>query len=91
MVIDEAHQYRGVFGSNMAFVIRRLRRICAHHGNDPLMVLSSATIANPEEFASRLTGKPVNCISSDGSPRGTKNFVIYNPFPDGDMSGSTLP
>ncbi len=89
VVIDEAHQYRGVFGSNMAFVIRRLRRICAHHGNDPLMVLSSATIANPEEFASRLTGKPVTCISSDGSPRGTKSFVIYNPFPDGDMSGTT--
>jgi DEAD/DEAH box helicase domain-containing protein len=89
VVIDEAHQYRGVFGSNMAFVIRRLRRICAHHGNDPLMVLSSATIANPEEFGSRLTGKPVTCISSDGSPRGTKNFVIYNPFPDGDMSGTT--
>jgi len=90
VVIDEAHQYRGVFGSNMAFVIRRLRRICSHYGNDPLMVLSSATIANPEEFASRLTGKPVTCISSDGSPRGTKNFVIYNPFPDGDMSGTTF-
>jgi DEAD/DEAH box helicase domain-containing protein len=89
VVIDEAHQYRGVFGSNMAFVIRRLRRICAHYGKDPLMVLSSATIANPEEFASRLTGKPVTCISSDGSPRGTKNFVIYNPFPDGDLSGTT--
>ena len=90
VVIDEAHQYRGVFGSNMAFVIRRLRRICAHHGKDPLIVLSSATIANPQEFASRLTGKRINCISSDGSPGGTKNFVTYNPFPDGDMSGSTL-
>ena len=89
VVIDEAHQYRGVFGSNMAFVIRRLRRICAHHGTDPLMILSSATIANPEDFGSRLTGKPVTCISSDGSPRGTKNFVIYNPFRGGDMSGTT--
>ena len=88
VVIDEAHQYRGVFGSNMAFVIRRLRRICAHHGNDPLMVLSSATIANPEEFAGRLTGKTVSCISSDGSPRGTKKFVLYNPFIEGDMSGT---
>jgi DEAD/DEAH box helicase domain-containing protein len=89
VVIDEAHQYRGVFGSNMAFVIRRLRRICARYGNDPLMVLSSATIANPEEFAGRLTGKSVRCISADGSPRGTKQFVLYNPFPGGEMLKST--
>jgi DEAD/DEAH box helicase domain-containing protein len=89
VVIDEAHQYRGVFGSNMAFVIRRLRRICARYGNDPLIVLSSATIANPEEFAGRLTGKSVTCISTDGSPRGTKHFVLYNPFPGGDMLKST--
>lgn len=88
VVIDEAHQYRGVFGSNMAFVIRRLRRICTHHGNDPLLVLSSATIANPVEFATRLTGKPVACISSDGSPRGTRHFVLYNPFHQGDMSAA---
>ena len=53
------------------------------------MVLSSATIANPEEFAGRLTGKSVTCISSDGSPRGTKRFVLYNPFPDGDLSRAT--
>ena len=89
VVIDEAHQYRGVFGSNMAFVIRRLRRICAHYGNDPLMILSSATIANPEEFASRITGKPVTCIASDGSPRGNKQIVLYNPFQEGDISGTT--
>ena len=89
VVIDEAHQYRGVFGSNMAFVIRRLRRICLYHGNDPLMVLSSATIANPVDFASRLTGKSVTCISSDGSPRGTKHFVLYNPFQGGDISRTT--
>jgi len=89
IVIDEAHQYRGVFGSNMAFVIRRLRRICAHYGNDPLMILSSATIANPEEFGSRLTGKVVTCISSDGSPRGPKKFILYNPFPDGDTTRAT--
>lgn len=89
VVIDEAHQYRGVFGSNMAFVIRRLRRICAQYRNDPLMFLSSATIANPEEFASRLTGKTVTCISSDGSPRGIKKFILYNPFPNNDPSGTT--
>ena len=89
VVIDEAHQYRGVYGSNIAFVIRRLRRICAHYGNDPRMILSSATIANPEEFASRLTGKSVTCISSDGSPRGKKNFVLYNPFREGDLSKTT--
>jgi DEAD/DEAH box helicase domain-containing protein len=89
IVIDEAHQYRGVFGSNMAFLIRRLRRICRYYGRDPLFVLSSATIANPLSFAGKLTGKPVTCVSADGSPHGPKHFILYNPYANG--SGDSAP
>ncbi|HTY15741.1 MAG TPA: DEAD/DEAH box helicase [Methanoregulaceae archaeon] len=83
IVIDEAHQHRGVSGSNMAFLIRRLRRICRQYGKDPLFVLSSATIANPVAFAEKLTGKSVRCISADGSPHGPKHFILYNPCSGG--------
>lgn len=83
IVIDEAHTYRGVFGSNVALVFRRLQRICAHYGSDPQFVLSSATIANPEEFGRKLVGRPMVHISRDGSPRGAKHFVLYNPEPGG--------
>jgi len=79
IVIDEAHTYRGVFGSNVALIVRRLRRICALYGAKPQFILSSATIANPEEFAEKLIGHPVAHISRDGSPRGSKFFVLYNP------------
>ena len=69
VVIDEAHVYRGVFGSHVANVLRRLRRICELHGTSPRFLLASATIANPGELASRLTGlDDVNVISRDGSP-----------------------
>ena len=80
VVIDEAHQYRGVFGSNVAFLIRRLRRICNFYGSDPQFVLSSATLANPEEFSSKLTGKSFKLVFEDGSPCGKKHFVLYNPY-----------
>ncbi|MDP3065789.1 MAG: DEAD/DEAH box helicase, partial [Methanobacteriaceae archaeon] len=80
IVIDEAHQYRGVFGSNMAFLIRRLRRICNYYGSDPQFILSSATLANPQEFSQKLVGKTFQLIEKDASPRGRKQFVFYNPY-----------
>lgn len=83
IVIDEAHVYRGVFGSNVALVVRRLRRLCAHYGSTPQFVISTATLANPVEFAERLTGVPFDLIAHDGSPRGRKYFVLYNPYANG--------
>lgn len=89
VIIDEAHHYRGVFGSNVAFLIRRLRRICGYYGAQPQFILSSATIANPLEFAQNLTGLQFQLIDDDGSPRGNKFFVLYNPFYDGAKEPST--
>ncbi|MBI4308114.1 MAG: DEAD/DEAH box helicase, partial [Chloroflexi bacterium] len=79
VVVDEAHIYRGVFGSHVALVLRRLRRLCAHYGASPRFVLSSATIANPGEHAERLTGLPFRVIDDDGAPYGGKDFVFWNP------------
>ncbi|HNS24525.1 MAG TPA: DEAD/DEAH box helicase [Methanobacteriaceae archaeon] len=79
VVIDEAHQYRGVFGSNVAFLIRRLRRICNYYGSNPQFILSSATLANPEEFSQKLVGQSFQLIDQDSSPRGRKHFLFYNP------------
>lgn len=79
VVLDELHTYRGVFGSHMANVIRRLRRICAFHGSDPVFICASATIANPQELAERLIEAPVTLIDSDGAPQGEKHIVLYNP------------
>jgi DEAD/DEAH box helicase domain-containing protein len=79
VIIDEAHVYRGVFGSNVAMLLRRLMRICNYYQADPRIILSSATIANPEEHAKRLTGKDFEIISADGSPRGKKLFAFWNP------------
>lgn len=89
MVLDEAHRYRGVLGSNMAFLIRRLRRIALSYGSDPRFVLSSATLANPLEFSERLTGLPFELIDRDGSPKGKKYFLFYNPYFDGAGTLST--
>ncbi|MGZ4918900.1 MAG: DEAD/DEAH box helicase [Halobacteriota archaeon] len=80
IVLDEAHVYRGVFGSNVAFLIRRLRRLCAHYGARPQIVISTATLANPREFGERLTGATPQLISRDGAPRARKYFVLYNPY-----------
>ncbi|GAB6056506.1 DEAD/DEAH box helicase [Methanobacterium movens] len=80
VVIDEAHLYRGVFGSNIAYLIRRLRRICAYYGSNPQFILSTATIANPLDFSTKLTGLSFELISEDGSPSGNKNFIFYNPY-----------
>ena len=73
----------------MAFLIRRLRRICRHYGKDPIFILSSGTIANPASFAEKLIGKPVTCISTDGSPHGEKQFILYNPFQNGSLDGAS--
>ena len=79
VVVDEIHSYRGIFGSNVANVLRRLNRICRHYGASPTFVCSSATIANPGELAERLIGEPVAVVDRDGSPRGPKRFVLWNP------------
>jgi len=79
VVIDEAHVYRGVFGSHMANVLRRLRRLCAHYGSTPQFVLCSATIANPKQLADNLVGLPFTEIREDGSPFGGKQFLFWNP------------
>ena len=85
VIIDEAHVYRGVFGSNVAMLLRRLMRICSYYHADPQIILSSATIANPEEHAKRLTGKDFEVISKDGAPKGKKTFMFWNPpFIDND-------
>jgi DEAD/DEAH box helicase domain-containing protein len=79
VVIDEMHTYRGVFGSHMANLLRRLRRICAFYGVAPTFVLTSATIANPAELAERLIEAPVTLVDDDGAPQGEKHFIFYNP------------
>ncbi|MBM4447295.1 MAG: DEAD/DEAH box helicase [Chloroflexi bacterium] len=79
VVIDEAHVYRGVFGSHVANILRRLRRLCASYGSNPQFICCSATIANPKEHAERLVGLPFEVINEDGSPHGGKSFVFWNP------------
>lgn len=79
IVIDEIHNYRGVFGSHLANVIRRLKRICRFYGSEPLFICCSATIANPLEFAEHITGEPMHLIESNGAPSGAKHFILYNP------------
>ena len=79
VVIDELHAYRGVFGSHVANVLRRLRRIAAHYGSDPVFLACSATIANPAQHAEALIGDKVELVSESGAPRGERHFVLYNP------------
>jgi DEAD/DEAH box helicase domain-containing protein len=79
VVIDEMHVYRGVFGSHVANVLRRLRRVSAFHGAAPRFVLTSATVANPAQLAGQLVGDPVDVVADDGAPRGARTFVFYNP------------
>ena len=79
VVIDEAHVYRGVFGSHVANIIRRLRRVCRLYGSSPQFILSSATIANPREHAEALVGREFEVVSEDGSPSGHKTFTFWNP------------
>jgi DEAD/DEAH box helicase domain-containing protein len=79
VVIDEAHAYRGVFGSHLAMVLRRLKRIARIYGSDPQFVLTSATLGNPKEHAEALTGLPSTAITEDGAPTGGRDFVLWNP------------
>ena len=79
VVIDELHAYRGVFGSHLANIMRRLQRICRHYGSDPIFICSSATIANPRELAEGLIGRPFELVEKTGAPRGEKFFLFVNP------------
>ncbi|WP_344263731.1 DEAD/DEAH box helicase, partial [Streptomyces sodiiphilus] len=79
VVIDECHVYRGVFGSHVAQVLRRLRRVCGHYGSEPVFLLASATTAEPGATASRLTGVPVAEVTEDTSPRGELVFALWEP------------
>ncbi|MBP8274651.1 MAG: DEAD/DEAH box helicase, partial [Acidobacteria bacterium] len=79
IVIDELHTYRGVFGSHLANILRRLRRVCQHYGSNPTFICSSATIANPKELAEKLTEQPFEIVDKSGAPRGEKFFLFVNP------------
>ncbi len=79
VVIDELHAYRGVFGSHLGNILRRLQRICRHYGSDPIFICSSATIANPRELAEGLTGRRFELVENNGAPRGEKFFLFVNP------------
>jgi len=79
VIIDELHSYRGVFGSHLANVLRRLHRVCRHYDAVPQFICASATIANPQELAERLTGQPVGLVTENGAPAGEKVVVFYNP------------
>ena len=79
VVIDEIHHYRGIFGSHLANVIRRLKRICEFYGSNPIFITCSATIANPDELAEKIIGRKVQLVDNNGAPSGEKHFLIYNP------------
>src|SRR5687768_15029426 len=79
VIIDELHAYRGVFGSHLSNILRRLQRICRHYGSDPIFICSSATIANPRQLAEGLTGRPFSLVAENGAPRGEKFFLFVNP------------
>ncbi|HWD07273.1 MAG TPA: DEAD/DEAH box helicase [Amycolatopsis sp.] len=79
VVVDECHSYRGVFGSHVALLLRRLRRVAAHYGASPVFVLASATTASPAEFASRLTGLTCATVTEDASPRGARTVALWEP------------
>jgi DEAD/DEAH box helicase domain-containing protein len=85
VVVDECHVYRGVFGSHLAALLRRLRRVCARYGSHPTFVLASATVRDPGSHASRLVGLPVSAVETDGSPREAMTFALWEPaeLPDG--------
>jgi len=79
LVLDELHVYSGVFGSNMANLMRRFFRLCRRHGSDPQVIACSATIASPRELAAGLVGKPFTLVDDDGAPKGRRTYVIWNP------------
>ncbi len=79
VVIDELHAYRGVFGSHLANILRRLQRVCRHYGSSPTFICTSATIANPVDLAEALTARPMTLVDRSGAPRAEKFFVFLNP------------
>ena len=79
VVIDELHTYRGVFGSHVANVLRRLLRVCRFYGSEPIFICCSATIANPRELANALTGRDTVLVADNGAPRGERHVLLYNP------------
>lgn len=80
VVIDEIHAYRGVFGSNVAHVFRRLRRICRYWGSNPQFIAASATIANPAQLAEEITGLPFKVVAQSGAPQAERHFIFINPI-----------
>jgi DEAD/DEAH box helicase domain-containing protein len=87
VVVDECHTYRGVFGSHIALLLRRLRRIARHYGADPVFVLASATVSSPEALGERLVGLPCRAVTSDGSPRGARTIALWEPPLLEDLTG----
>jgi DEAD/DEAH box helicase domain-containing protein len=79
VVVDECHAYRGLFGSHVALILRRLRRVCALYGSSPTFVLASATVSDPAASATRLVGAPVRAVTADGSPHGATTFALWEP------------
>ena len=79
IVVDEMHTYRGIFGSHVANLLRRLQRVCNFYGAHPTFICCSATIANPQQLACQLIGRPVTLVDDDGSPQGERHFILYNP------------
>jgi len=79
VVVDELHTYRGVFGSHLGNLLRRLKRICRHYGSNPQFICCSATIANPKELAERLLEEPVALVDRSGAPVGARDVIFYNP------------
>lgn len=90
VILDEVHTYRGIFGSHMAWVLRRLKRICAYYGSRPQFILSSATVANPEELARDLLGEEATVISESGAPRAKRHFIFINPLDSAATAASQL-
>jgi len=90
VILDEAHTYRGVFGSHMAWVLRRLLRICRHYGTRPQFVLSSATIGNPRELGRDLLGMEVPSVDCSGAPQGRRHFIFLDPLESAAYSASQL-
>ena len=87
VVVDEVHVLRGIFGSHVGNVLRRLRRLAAHYGARPAFIACSATIGNPGDLTSRLTGLPVEAVDQDTSPAGAKHYVLWNPEENADGKG----
>ena len=88
VVIDEGHMYRGVFGSHVAMLVRRLRRICRRYGANPQFIVTSATLGNPKEHAEGLTGLPMTAITEDGAPTAGREFALWNPPIIDDATGA---